>query len=121
MKCMDQMPPPIAMAPLSSDFGEKNSEGASYPNVSAKPVKDAIIATKIDSITKVGSYTMDMRRSWAPRPCIRREQPCTKTRRRKCSSFGFTRAGNKGVLEPFLRQKATVVFAEVFVLGAVSR
>jgi hypothetical protein len=60
---MDQMLPPIMTAPLSKDLGAKNMDGASYPNVRARPVNDPMIATKIESRTRVGSYTTNIWRS----------------------------------------------------------
>jgi len=54
------MLPPMMTAPLSKDLGAKTIEGASYPNVKARPVNDPMIATKIESITSVGSYIIDI-------------------------------------------------------------
>jgi hypothetical protein len=61
------MLPPMITAPFMSDLGEKDTERALYPKVKAKPVNAPIIATKIESMTKVGSYIMDICQSYKAR------------------------------------------------------
>jgi len=63
MKCIDQMLPPMIAAPRISDLGDNCTVEPSYPKVTATPVSAPIMATKIESITRVGSYTIDIGQS----------------------------------------------------------